>query len=168
MDAIFRRGRDKVTPIALDAAIEALNSAKDTSSIRPAKSIFIAVGLVLATIRVGFPSACVGRPLANLSRNRWPTGRSMSNWGYPVPMSVGPSSRERTVGKKISSLRLSSKQLNNWKRELKQRRWILCQTCSPWGRSQDCSGDPVERHQGGQTKHYHSPFPREEGQRHDR
>ena len=54
---------------ALNAAIEALNLAKDISSIAPAKAVFGSVSVVLAMIRVGSflfvdrlqPEVCPGR-----------------------------------------------------------------------------------------------------------
>ena len=47
------KGRES-TISELDAAIEALNLAKDASGIAPAKAVFGSVSVILATIRVGF------------------------------------------------------------------------------------------------------------------
>ena len=71
MDATSqRRNRRESNPSTLNAAIEALNSAKEGTSVKPAKVIFGSVGVLLAMIRVGFPSVRAGRPLANVNRTR--------------------------------------------------------------------------------------------------
>ena len=56
MDAKSRqpKGRDN-TVSALNVAIEALNLAKEASSITPAKAVFGTVGVILTTIKVSFP-----------------------------------------------------------------------------------------------------------------
>ena len=46
------KGREGTTS-ALNAAIEAMNLAKEISSITPAKAVFGVVSVILATIRVG-------------------------------------------------------------------------------------------------------------------
>ena len=48
------KGKEGVTS-ALNAAIEAVNIAKELSSVTPAKAVFGSVGLLLATIRVYSP-----------------------------------------------------------------------------------------------------------------
>jgi hypothetical protein len=54
MDTKSRRSkRQDVTLSTLNAAIEAMNLAKEVSSMTPAKAIFGSVGVVLAMIRVG-------------------------------------------------------------------------------------------------------------------
>ena len=55
------KGRDGVIS-SLNLTIEVVNLAKEVASIPPAKIVFGAVSILLAMIRVGFPSACVGRP----------------------------------------------------------------------------------------------------------
>ena len=54
MDTKSRRSkRQDVTFSTLNAAIEAMNLAKEVSSITPAKAIFGSVGLILTMIKVG-------------------------------------------------------------------------------------------------------------------
>jgi len=53
MEAKSQRPKErKGAVLALDAAIEALNIAKELSSITPAKAVFGSVGVVLTMIRV--------------------------------------------------------------------------------------------------------------------
>jgi len=52
-DALQSKRRQKFTS-ALDVAIEALNIAKEVSSVTPAKVVFGSVSVVLAMIKVGF------------------------------------------------------------------------------------------------------------------
>jgi len=47
--------REKIVS-ALDAAIEALNVAKEVSGITPAKAVFGSVSVILTMIKVRFPS----------------------------------------------------------------------------------------------------------------
>ena len=55
-DAPQPNRREKIVS-ALDVAIEALNIAKEMSSITPAKAVFGSVSVVLTMIKVGSPSA---------------------------------------------------------------------------------------------------------------
>jgi hypothetical protein len=62
MDAKSQRRRD-VTLSSLNAAIEAMNLAKEIASITPAKAVFGSVSVVLAMIRVSFlPAHLANRP----------------------------------------------------------------------------------------------------------
>ena len=51
------KGRDN-TVSALNAAIDALNFAKELSSITPAKAVFGSVGVILTTIKVSLLFFC--------------------------------------------------------------------------------------------------------------
>ena len=53
---------------SLNVAIDALNLAKETSSVIPAKAAFASTSDLLATIRVSFLLVHVGRLLANVHR----------------------------------------------------------------------------------------------------
>jgi hypothetical protein len=53
------KGRDGVLS-ALNVAIEGLDLAKEIASIAPAKAVFGSVSVILAMVRVSFPSANVG------------------------------------------------------------------------------------------------------------
>ena len=66
MDAKSRRpkGRDGVLS-SLNVAIEALNLAKEISSVTPAKAVFGSVGVLLVIVRVGSLSLHVGQPRAH-------------------------------------------------------------------------------------------------------
>jgi len=66
MDAKSKR-RD-VTISSLNAAIDALNLAKEAMGMTPAKAAFGSVSIILTMIRVGFRPVHVGRPLANARR----------------------------------------------------------------------------------------------------
>ena len=52
-------GQDGALP-SLNAAIDALNLAKEASSVTPAKTVFASTSVLLATIRVGFLPVHVG------------------------------------------------------------------------------------------------------------
>ena len=69
MDAKSERRRD-VTLSSLNAAIEAINLAKEIASITPAKAVFGSVSVVLAMIRVSFLPVRLGRPQADAYRIR--------------------------------------------------------------------------------------------------
>jgi hypothetical protein len=69
MDAKSERRRD-VTLSSLNAAIEAMNLAKEIASITPAKAVFGSVSVVLAMIRVSFLPVRLGRPQADVHRIR--------------------------------------------------------------------------------------------------
>jgi hypothetical protein len=64
MDAKSQRHRD-VTFSTLNAAIEAMNLAKEIASITPAKAVFGSVGVVLIMIRVSFLLIRPNQPRAN-------------------------------------------------------------------------------------------------------
>ena len=54
----------------LNATIEALNLAKEISCITPAKAVFGSVSVLLAMIRVSFPSANVFQLLTDVFRTQ--------------------------------------------------------------------------------------------------
>ena len=60
MTAKSQRPKEREGTIsALNVAIEALNLAKESSSITPAKAVFGSVSIVLTMMRVSFLLACV-------------------------------------------------------------------------------------------------------------
>ena len=61
-----RKGSDGA-PSALDAAIQALNLAKDTCGISTAQNVFSHAGVLLTAIRVGPPSFCGDELPAHIS-----------------------------------------------------------------------------------------------------
>ena len=71
-------GRDGV-PSSLDVAIDALNRAKEATSVALANAAFTSVGVLLVTIRVGSPPDHVFRLPADVYRARWPKKRTISN-----------------------------------------------------------------------------------------
>jgi len=56
-----RPNRRDISLSSLNAAVEALNLAKEVSSITPAKAVFGTVSVILRMIRVSFLLACVER-----------------------------------------------------------------------------------------------------------
>ena len=64
MDAKSQRRRD-ITLSSLNMAIEAMNLAKEVSSITPAKAVFGSVSVILAMIKVSFLPVRLGRPQAD-------------------------------------------------------------------------------------------------------
>jgi len=67
MEAESQRPKEREGAIsALDAAIEAMNLAKELSSITPAKAVFGSVSVVLTMTRVSFLPACVDRSRAEM------------------------------------------------------------------------------------------------------
>jgi len=59
MKAEFQRPKGRKGAMsALNAGIEALNRAKEVSSITPAKAVFGSVNVILALIRVSFLLVC--------------------------------------------------------------------------------------------------------------
>ena len=71
MDARSQRSkRQDVTLSTLNAAIEAMNLAKEVSSMTPAKAIFGSVSVILAMIRVGPLLVRPDEPQANVHRIR--------------------------------------------------------------------------------------------------
>ena len=64
MDPKSQRRRDGALS-SLNVAIEAVNLAKDISSITPAKAVFGSVGVILTMIRVGFFLVRPGQPRAD-------------------------------------------------------------------------------------------------------
>ena len=75
-----QRERDG-TLLSLNMAVDALNRAKEATSMTPAKAAFTSAGILLATIRVSSPPVHLSRLLANVYRTRWPTKWNMLNWG---------------------------------------------------------------------------------------
>ena len=66
---------------SLNMAVDALNRAKEATSMTPAKAAFTSAGILLTIIRVGSPPVHVSRLLTNVYRTRRPTKWNMSNWG---------------------------------------------------------------------------------------
>ena len=67
MDANTQRRRDGTLSL-LNAAIEAMNLAKEVSSATPAKAVFGSVSVILVMIKVCFPLVCLYQPRANMCR----------------------------------------------------------------------------------------------------
>jgi hypothetical protein len=61
------KGRDRALS-SLNAAIEAMNLAKEVSSMTPAKAVFGSVSVILTMIRVGFLLVRSGQLQANVYR----------------------------------------------------------------------------------------------------
>ena len=86
-----QRRRGNALPL-LNAAIEAMNLAKEVSSVTPAKAVFGSVSAILAMIRVRFLLFYDGELRVHVvTRIPWPTKLIMSTSGYPAPMCVEPS-----------------------------------------------------------------------------
>ena len=73
-----QRERDGVLS-SLNMAIDALNRAKEATSMTPAKAAFTSAGTLLTMIRVSSPPVHPGRLLANVYRTRWPPEWNMSS-----------------------------------------------------------------------------------------
>ena len=82
MDPKSRRRRDGALT-SLNAAIEAMNLAKEISSMTPAKAVFGSVSVVLTMIRVSFFFPHLNQLLADIDvyRIRWPTKPTTSTSG---------------------------------------------------------------------------------------
>ena len=65
-----RSKRQDVALSTLNAAIEAMNLAKEVSSVTPAKAIFGSVSVILAMIRVGPLLVRLDEPQPNIHRIR--------------------------------------------------------------------------------------------------
>ena len=82
MDADSRKqGREDNTLSLLNAAIEAMNLAKEISSATPAKAVFGSVGVLLKMMRVCFPPSPISYSKFKHTRTRWPTNPITSSWG---------------------------------------------------------------------------------------
>jgi len=67
MEAKYRRPKEQEGAISvLNAAIEAMNLAKEISSITPANAVFGSVSVILTMTRVGFLPVCVDRVQAEM------------------------------------------------------------------------------------------------------
>jgi len=67
-------------PSTLNVAIDALNLAKETTSVTPVKTAFTSAGVLLTMIRVGFLPIYAGRLLTtNVYRTRWSRKWTISN-----------------------------------------------------------------------------------------
>ena len=66
---------------SLNAAIGALDLARDEANVRPAKYVFTSARVLLTTIRVRFLPAHVDRLLTGVRRIRRPKKWIVSNWG---------------------------------------------------------------------------------------
>ena len=67
MDARSERRQD-VTISSLNMAIEAMNLAKEVSSMTPVKAVLGSVSIILTVIRVSLLLACLDEPHANRYR----------------------------------------------------------------------------------------------------
>ena len=65
----------------LNAAIEAMNLAKEVSGATPAKAVFGTVSALLTMIRVHFLLRKRPIPVSHVTRTRWPTNPIMSSLG---------------------------------------------------------------------------------------
>jgi hypothetical protein len=81
MDPKSQRSKRQNVTLLLDAAIEAMNLAKEISSMTPAKAVFGSVSIILTMIKVGFLLVRLDEPQANVSRIRWPTKPTTSSSG---------------------------------------------------------------------------------------
>jgi hypothetical protein len=70
MDPKSQRSKRQDVTLLLNAAIEAMNLAKEVSSMTPAKAIFGSVSVILAMIRVGPLLVRLDEPQANVHRIR--------------------------------------------------------------------------------------------------
>jgi len=67
MEAKSQRPKEQEGTISvLNAAIEAMNLAKELSSVTPAKAVFGSVSVILTMTRVCFPPICVDRVRAEV------------------------------------------------------------------------------------------------------
>jgi hypothetical protein len=80
MDANSQRRRDGAVSL-LNAAIEAMNLAKEVSSATPAKAIFGSVSVILVMIQVCFLLVRPDQTQTNVHRTLWPTKQIMSTSG---------------------------------------------------------------------------------------
>jgi len=72
------KGRDgTLTP--LNIAIEAMNLAKEVSSVTPAKAVFGSVSILLTMVMVRFVVSYTRMLCSRVPRTRWPTDWSMSS-----------------------------------------------------------------------------------------
>jgi hypothetical protein len=81
MDPKSQRPKRQDVTLLLNAAIEAMNLAKEVSSMTPAKAVFGSVSIILTMIKVGFLLIRLDKPQANVSRIRWPTKPTTSSSG---------------------------------------------------------------------------------------
>ena len=83
MDADSQRQKRQDNILSLlNAAIEAMNLAKEISSATPAKAVFVSVGVLLTMIRVHFlPLLRYSILGSNVTRTRRPTDPITSSWG---------------------------------------------------------------------------------------
>ena len=70
-----QKERDDYLP-SLNAAIDSLNLARETTTAKPTKDAFAAASALLITTRVGFPPVHLGRLFADVCRIRLSTKRS--------------------------------------------------------------------------------------------
>ena len=70
MDPKSQRPKRQDVTLLLNAAIEAMNLAKEVSSMTPAKAVFGSVSIILTMIKVGFLLIRLDEPQANVSRIR--------------------------------------------------------------------------------------------------
>jgi hypothetical protein len=70
MDPKSQRPKRQDVTLLLNAAIEAMNLAKEVSSMTPAKAVFGSVSVILTMIKVGFLLVRLDEPQVNVSRIR--------------------------------------------------------------------------------------------------
>jgi len=89
MEPKSQRPKDREGVISvLNATIEAMNLAKEISSITPAKAAFGAVSALLVMLKVCFFLFCYDLLKTHISRTRWPTKWISLSLGYIAPISV--------------------------------------------------------------------------------
>ena len=98
---------------SLNMAVDALNHAKEATSIRSVKAAFTSTNVLLTAIKVGFFPLHVGRSLANVLRTWRSPGWNMLNWGWPALTSAETLTGGWTKGERTSSVKLSSGQLES-------------------------------------------------------
>ena len=82
------KGRDGILS-SLNMAIDALNLAKEVSSITPAKAVFGTVAILLTTIRVSLLFFCDEKfRISHKVRTQWSMNKVMLSSGYSALISV--------------------------------------------------------------------------------
>ena len=72
------KGRDG-TLASLNIAIEAMNLAKEVSSVTPAKAVFGSVSILLTMVKVRSVVSYTRMSCSRAARTRWPTNWTMSS-----------------------------------------------------------------------------------------
>ena len=114
MKTKFRRQKTSDNELSsLNAAISALDLARDTTSLKQSREAFRSASALLATTRVSLLLVLVGRLLSDVRRTWSSTKRILWNWGYPVPISANPLTRESMADGHPSLVHRSLRRLKN-------------------------------------------------------